>query len=65
MLLKEFKPMTQKEFLEQEKLIKDKELIHEIQRSIWHYELQEISINELIEILKHIILKYQAKDETA
>jgi hypothetical protein len=46
--------MTKEEFLE-------RELIHEIQREIWHYELQEINIDELIVALKAIILKYELK----
>lgn len=57
--------ITQKEFLEEEKLIKNKELIHKIQRLVWQYELQEISINELINLLKVIILDFQVKDKTA
>jgi predicted DNA-binding protein with PD1-like motif len=57
--------ITQKEFLKEEKMIEDKELIHKIQRLAWQYELQEISINELIGLLKGIILEYQEKDETA
>lgn len=49
--------MTKQEFLR-------KELIHEIQRVIWQYELEGISMSQLCEALKVIIEQYDVKSDT-